>query len=145
MRKRAIRVSSFGLLCFAAVALAGCPGSVVHKVTVAQHDFRIAVQAFQDTEIALHNQGGVISDDVHIQIQTGIQKVAQAGVDLDTALASNAPTSTLKTKLDSIMALLDDLNNQGLLGVKNQNAKLALTSALLAVKGIVAGAEAWVS
>jgi len=117
----------------------------VHKVTVAQHDFRIAVQAFQDTEIALHNQGGVISDDVHIQIQTGIQKVAQAGVDLDTALASNAPTSTLKTKLDSIMALLDDLNNQGLLGVKNQNAKLALTSALLAVKGIVAGAEAWVS
>ena len=71
--------------------------------------------------------------------------MALAGVDLDQALASNAPTSTLKTKLDSIMALLDQLNTQGLLGVKSQNAKLALTSALLAIKGIVAGAEAWVT
>jgi hypothetical protein len=122
-----------------------CTGSVVHKVTVAQHDFRISVQAFQDTEIALYNQGGVISPDTHREIQEYIGKVAQAGVDLDTALASNAPTSTLKTKLDSIMALLDQLNTQGLLGVKSQNAKLALTSALLAIKGIVAGAEAWVT
>lgn len=143
-RKRKLAVVALLIPVMLLTQAFACSGTVVHKVTIAQHDFRISVQAFQDTEIVLHNQG-IVPNDLHMQIQQGIQKVAQAGVDLDTALAANAPTSTLKTKLDSIMTLLDSLNNESILGVKNETAKLALTSALLAIKGIVAGAEAWVT
>lgn len=142
--KRNVKLLAFLIPAMLWTQAFACSGSVVHKVTMAQHDFRISVQAFQETEIALHNQG-IIDPNNHVLIQTYIQKVATAGVELDTALASNAPTSTLKTKLDAIMTLLDSLNNDGVLGIKNENAKLAMTSALLAIKGIVAGAEAWVT
>jgi hypothetical protein len=130
------------ILCCTLV-LAGCPGTLTHKVTIAQHDFRISVQAFQDTEIAVHNQG-LVPDATHREIQDYIGKVALAGVDLDAALAANSPVSTLKTKLDAIVALLDQLNTQDLLGLSG-NAKLTLQAALLAIKGIITQAEVLVT
>ena len=122
-----------------AVTLAGCPtNSVTHKIVIAQHDFRIGVQALQDAEIAVNNQPGMlISPSLHTQMQTYIQKVALAGMDLDDALSKNFPVSKLKTKLTSILDLLDVLNNQTLLGVKDANAKTTLESAILVLRGIV--------
>ena len=145
MRKR--RIPVVGLVLLLALASAGCPkGSTTHKIIAAQHNFRIAVQAFQDAEVGIHNQpGGLIPDGLHIQIQEIIGKVARGGIDLDEALAANAPTSTIKTKLDSISTLLDSLNNDNLLGIKDTNTKLGLQTALLTIKGIITTAETWVT
>jgi len=122
-----------------AISMAGCPSSsVTHKIVIAQHDFRIGVQALQDAEIAVNNQPGqLIAPALHVQMQAYIQKVALAGMDLDDALAKNVPVSTLQTKLTAIMDLLDVLNNQTLLGIKDANAKTTLQSAILVLRGIV--------
>src|SRR2546429_1455488 len=73
----------------------GCSGTAIHKTTKAQHSLKEAVAAFQDVEIAEYNKGFVPADR-HVRIQGIIQKVALAGVDLDTYIASNANATTLK-------------------------------------------------
>lgn len=126
-----------------AFALTGCAamksGTVTHKVTASQHSFKDVVGGFQDAEIAEHDKGAV-PDDLHIQMQQGIQKVALAGVDLDTALASNASAATLKAKLDTMYALVDSISTQGLTGIKNPNSKAILEIALNQVKTLIDGA-----
>lgn len=120
-----------------ALALTGCPqGSTVHKVTVAQHNFRFAVQAFQDAEIAEHDHQ-FVPDDLHLKMQLTIGKVALAGKDLDTALAAGASAADLKAKLDAIYALLDSLNADGISGIKNATSKAALEVALDSIKAII--------
>lgn len=121
-----------------------CTGSVTHKVTVAQHDFLYTVAAFQDAEIAEHDKG-FVPDDLHIKMQQGIQKVALAGKDLDTALASGASTPTIKAKLDAIYTLLDSINNDGVAGIKNTGTKATLELALSSIKAIIANAETLIS
>lgn len=120
-----------------AFVLAGCPkGTMTHKVTVAQHNFKSTVQAFQDAEIAEYNKG-FVDNALHIQIQSGIQKVALGGVDLDNALAAGANATTLKAKLDNIYTLLDAINQQGVLPIGNATTKATLEIALDAVKAII--------
>jgi hypothetical protein len=111
-------------------------GTLTHKVTASQHSFKSAVQGFQDAEIAEHEKG-FVPNDLHIQMQGVIQKVALAGVDLDGALAANATSATIKAKLDGIYTLLDSLESQGILGVKNANSKAILEIALNQVKTII--------
>src|SRR6266576_713713 len=106
----------------------GCSGTAIHKTTKAQHSLKEAVAAFQDVEIAEYNKGFVPADR-HVRIQSTIQKVALAGVDLDNYIASNANASTLKGKFDNIYSLLDSLNTDGILGIKNANTKQLLETA----------------
>jgi hypothetical protein len=129
-----------------AVSLSGCAawksGSVSHKVTQADHSFQSVVSAFQDVEIAAHDQKDAngapfISDDLHVQIQQGIKKVALAGVDLDTFLATTPPAADIKVKLTNIYALVDSLDKDGLSGVKNPTKKAELEIALNQVKAIL--------
>lgn len=131
---------SFCMVLLLALAMSGCPkGTVTHKVTVAQHNFRFAVQAFQDAEIAEHDKG-FVPDDLHVKMQATIQKVALSGKDLDNALASGASTATIKGDLDAIYTLLDSLNTDGVLGIKNPTTKATLEIALDAIKAIIDGA-----
>ncbi len=136
MRKR--NVSLIAVLL--ALSLAGCAvwklGTVTHKITASQHTFKEAVAAFQTAEIAEHDKG-FVPNDLHLQMQTIIQKVALAGVDLDTALAANTGTPTLKIKLDNIYALLDAINTQGIIPIQNANTKAILGIALNQVKAII--------
>ena len=132
-----------------AVSLNGCAawksGSVTHKVTASQHSFKDVVAGFQDAEIAAHQQRDpnglpLVPDGIHLQIQQTIQKVALAGVDLDTFLATNPPSAGIKVKLDAIYTLLDSIQNDGLTGIKNPTTKASLEVALGAVKAIIDGA-----
>lgn len=141
-RKKAI---SLAVLLVFMPLLAGCPkGTLTHKVTAAQHNFRFAVGAFQDAEIAEHDKG-FVPNDLHVQMQTGIQKVALAGKDLDNALAAGADSATIKAKLDNIYTLLDSLNSDGILGVKNPTSKATLEIALDSIKAIIDNALVLVS
>lgn len=140
------RKRSIGLIAVLALSLSGCAawkqGTVTHKVTASQHSFKAVVQGFQDAEIAEHDKRDVnglplVPDALHIQIQQGVQKVALAGVDLDTALVGNASAATLKAKLDNIYNLLDSINAQGIIPITNPTAKATLEIALDQVKAII--------
>jgi hypothetical protein len=128
------------LVVIVALWASGCAamnsGTLTHKVTASQHTFKSAVQGFQDAEIAEHDKG-FVPNDLHVQMQNVIQKVAMAGVDLDGALAANATSATIKAKLDNIYVLLDTLSTQGIFGIKNANSKAILEIALNQVKTIL--------
>jgi hypothetical protein len=128
---------------FLAVSLGGgCAawksGSVTHKITVAQHGFLSVITVFQDAEIAEHDKGvSFIPDDVHLKIQTIIQKVALGGKDLDATVAAGGSATTVKAKIDAIYALLDSLQADGLTGVKNASSKAILEIALNQIKSVL--------
>lgn len=121
-----------------------CKGSAIHKVTAAQHNFRLTVQAFQDAEIAEHDKG-FVPDDLHLAMQQGILKVALGGKDLDNALAAGADAKTIKAKLDAIYTFLDSINSDGVAGIKNVNTKAMLEIALDGIKAIIDNALVQVS
>lgn len=114
----------------------GCSGTAMHKTTKAQHTLKEAVAAFQAVEIAEYNKG-FVPPERHLKIQVTVQKVALAGVDLDNYIAANANAATVKAKFDAIYALLDSLNTDGILGIKNANTKQLLETALDAIKALV--------
>lgn len=145
MRRSTLPLLSLALvLTIGGVVETGCSGTAIHKTTKAQHSLKEAVAAFQEVEIAEYNKGFVPADR-HLRIQATIQKVALAGVDLDNYIASNANASTLKSKFDSIYSLLDSLNTDGILGIKNSNTKQLLETALDAIKALVDNALIGVS
>jgi hypothetical protein len=118
--------------------LSGCAGrgTVTHRVTIAQHSALSVVGAFEDAETAEYAKG-FVPIELHLRMQTAIQKVALGFKDLDTALAANASATDLKTKLDAIYLLLDSLNSDGILGIKNTGTKATLELALDAIKAVV--------
>lgn len=133
-----------GLILAVALTATGCPkGGVIHKVTVAQHNFRITVGAFQDAEISEHDKG-FVPNDLHISIQTEIQQISQGGVVLDEALATGADIATIKAKLDAINKIIG-LMNADLLHIKNPDSKAALEIALTAVQAVITAAEVLVT
>lgn len=142
--RRLLLLLSMALLVSTGGVGVGCSGTAIHKTTKAQHTLKEAVAAFQDVEIAEYNKG-FVPPDRHLRIQTVIQKVALAAVDLDNYIASNANAATLKGKFDTIYSLLDSLNTDGVLGIKNSNTKQVLETALDAIKALVDNALVGVS
>jgi hypothetical protein len=128
------------LLSLAISPLSGCAvmhsGSVQHKVTVSQHNFLQVVSAFQDAEINEYNKG-FVPRDVHLKIQTIIEKVGLGGKDLDNALIANADAATLNAKITAIYNLLDQISTDGLTGIKNPDTKSILDIALNSIKGLL--------
>jgi len=122
------------------LSFSGCAalrqGSTVHKVTVAQHNLLTVVTAFEDAEIAEYNSGFVPAN-VHLKIQQIIKEVALASKDLDSTLVENASAPTIKTKIDVIYRLLDQLQTDGLTGIKNEKTKAVLELALNQIKTIL--------
>jgi hypothetical protein len=111
-------------------------GTVTHKVTASQHSFKAVVAGFQDAEIAEY-QGGHVPQDLHIKIQQGIRKVALVGVNLDTELAANASSKTLKDTLDNIYNTLDSIVSEGIIPIPNPTTKATLEIALDQIKVII--------
>jgi len=111
-------------------------GSATHKVTVGQHTLREAVGAFQDAEIAEFNAGHV-SPDNHVRIQSTVKRLALAAIDLDNAMIAGASATDAKAKFDAVYALLDSLNTDGILGIKNPTTKQVLETALDGIRAIV--------
>ncbi len=109
---------------------------MTHKVTVAQHSLLSVVGAFEEAESAEYAKG-FIPADIHVKMQMGVEKVALACADLDKSLAAGSTGSTLKVKLDAIYQLLDSLNTDGILGVKNPSTKVMLEVALDQIKVII--------
>lgn len=124
------------LLLSSCLTLNGCgpmAGTLTHKVTIAQHNFLQVVNGFEDAEIANY-QDGKIPSNVHLTIQTIVNKIALAGKDLDQAVVSGANATTLQSKIAVIGSLLAQLETDGLTGIKNLTVKATLELALNQIK-----------
>ena len=114
----------------------GCKGTTTHKLTVAEHDFKSVVQAFEDAEIAEYQAGGV-SPDLHQKMQNGVVSLSVAGKELATMIQTNASPVTIQTEVNAIYAILDDLLNNGVLRIVNPKSKANLELALNGIKAVV--------
>ena len=112
-----------------------CTGSQIHKATLAEHDFKVAVQGFQNAEIAEY-QSGRISQAVHTELETYIGQVADGGAALTTLIQKGDKAGAL-AQISAIDGAIQTLLNKGVLGIKNPTTVANLEIALEAVQGVV--------
>jgi hypothetical protein len=99
-------------------------------------DLAASVLVAQQVEIQVH-RSGYIDDAEHKAIQSELLQIADAGMELDKAINQNQSASGATAEITVIRQLLSDLSNNKLSGIKNENAKIALQSALLTVQVII--------
>ncbi len=132
-----------GLLVPLLVAL-GCEQSKLKKVAQAVDGFSMAVKAFQDAEIAAHQQG-LVDDEEHRQLQTALADVARAGLELDSDIRAAKMNRNALTAVEQAWTSLSNLYYGGVLHIKNPKARQDLEALLLAAKGFLATISAVLS
>jgi hypothetical protein len=113
-----------------------CNGSNYHKMVAAEHDFNLTVSGFQNAEIA-EFLGGNVPNDLHNQMQLGIEDVAKGGKQLAILLQSNASPLSISSEITAIDLTLTNLLNNGVLQIKNDKTKANLQIALEAVQAVI--------
>lgn len=129
---------------FLAVFSAGCPSSAYHSAVIAEHDFKLAVQSFQQAEM-VEFQAGRIGQDEHQKLEAGIEKVALAGQTLTTSLQAGAANTTVQQNFATLSTALTDLFNSGVLGIKNDNSKAILKAVIQAAQAILSNVSSLLS
>jgi len=122
------------LVILLALMLTACPkASVVRQAAVASQSASIAVQAFQQAEIQSF-ESGVVSVDDHATIQGLLAQVGQVGKTLDSALRSANDNQSALADVNTAVAAIDSLNQQGLLHIKNKDIQAKWTIAMAGAK-----------
>ena len=134
-----IRLASIVLFTFVLTSGFICSSSQIHKATVAEHDFKTAVQGFQNAAIAETNAGN-ISSATNSTIHTYIEKIAQGGVALTTLIQQNNTSGALQ-EINTIDTLIQGLLANGVLQIKNPTTMSNLQTALLAIQAIVTNVQ----
>lgn len=130
--------STLGLFAVAAfIACSAFSCNKYHTAVVVEHDFTIAVKAFQDGETNLFNTGQ-ISQAEHQAIEAKVAQVAIVGQALNNLITTNATQQSVTAEMQLLTAAVADLNANGVFQVKNPQAQQSLKLALQAVQDIVA-------
>lgn len=125
------KVLLFLTLAFVSCCAFTCSDGQVQQATLAEHDFKTSVQGFQNAEIAEFNAGHV-PPDLHAQIQTAIQKIAQSAVEADKAIAAGDKNGAQQW-VSQISASVANLLKEGVIPIPNATTRAALQVALQAV------------
>jgi hypothetical protein len=120
--------------------MTACNTGNIQKAALAVQDYATALTAAQQLEISLYDQK-LVTPAEHIQIQTYFKQAAQAGIELSAgvkALNKGGTVLALNQALTSTQTLL----NQGVIPIKNPQAKaqvtLAVTTARTALSVVAA-------
>lgn len=132
LRSKAILI---GVLTFMLCSGFVCTGSQIHKATLAEHDFKVAIQGFQNAELA-EFQAGHVDPATHREIAEYVTQVAQAGVQL-TTLIQQSNTAGALAQVNNVNVAIQTLLNQGVLHISNATTKASLQVALEAVQAII--------
>jgi hypothetical protein len=134
------RRGMLGLLLLAAFISTSAFSCSKHQVVVAEHDFKVGVQAAQTIELNEFKAGN-ISPAFHQEFESTIFKVAQVGEQVSKDLAANASNTTIVAELSTIAASLQTLVNDGAIGVKNPTTQANLNTVLQAAIALVQNLE----
>ncbi len=133
--RKAIHMATATLFVFVLCSGFVCTGSQMHQATVAEHDFKIAVQGFQNAE-ASEFQAGAIPAPLNQQMQGWILTVAEGGKGVATAIQSNDKAGAIAA-LSSLDATLQTMNTDGVLHISDPDKKNILALSLQAVQAVV--------
>lgn len=120
-------------------AALGCSGSAVHKATIASRDFRLALQAFQDGEIAWHDAGKV-DNETHVAIQSYIVDSANVTKQVNSLLASGNAGGAL-AKVNELLTATNTLLDLGTLHIKDKDTLAAFETGILSIKTIISNVQ----
>lgn len=137
--KLAVAVLSLLLL-----PLAGCTDKQLKQASVTIRDFAVALESFQNAEIAAHSSG-FIADADHLAIQGAIERIATYGQSAVQAIRVAKSKPQAIDAIDAALAETDKLLNQGLLAVKNEQSKAAISALVLTVRGVLVTTKALLS
>ena len=107
-----------------------------HQAVIAEHDFKVGVQAAQNIEINEYKAGN-IPQAFHVQFEQTILKVSQVGEQVSKDLAAGVSNATIATELTSIAASLQQLISEGAVGIKNPTTQTNVNTALQAAVALV--------
>ena len=130
------RKIAVGLVLVLALALAGCPKGLAGLATASDavaHSLKNAQEGV--------NQGvqtGVITPAEAKEINEYLSKVAQAGLVLDQGIRAGEQATSISLKVNAFMDTFNALQNQGLVGIKNPQARLAIATAINGAEAAVA-------
>lgn len=120
------------------VLLAGCPaGTTQQQVAQAAQNASIAVQGFQQVEIAAHT-AGTISDADHQFIQQELINVAAVGQTADSCIQTATTKAGTIQCVNTALQTVDQLNAAGALSIKSQDAKEKYQIAMTGVRTALA-------
>lgn len=120
-----------------ALVLSGCPKTAYHDAVVAEHDFKLGVQSFQQAELA-EFQAGRISQAEHQTLENGIAQVGTAAQTLVTALQGGVVNTTVQQDFATVSTAITTLLNDGVLGLKNPTSQALLKTILQTAQAILA-------
>lgn len=106
-----------------------------HDATVVEHNFTIALQAFQQSRMALLQQGEISAAE-NVQLQGYEKKILLADQAAVTAMNSSAAATTAQAQVQIVVDTITDLQTNGLTGLKNPTSVQILKTALLAADAI---------
>ena len=115
---------------------AGCPKGTKNLATASDAISHALANAQTASKQAVAQ--GVISQADEDQFEGYLSKVAQAGLVLDQGIRANEAATTLSTKVNSFLDAFNQLQNQGLAGIKNPNTKLLIATAINGAESSVA-------
>jgi hypothetical protein len=132
------KISLFVLLALAPIGLVltGCPSSSAsqrQQVAMAAENASIIVKGFQAGEITAHQQG-LIPDADHQFIQKELVTVAGLGKTTDSCIASTTTNAGIVACVNTAIAEIDQVNNDGGLYLKSDKAKSEFQLAMTGVK-----------
>lgn len=138
-RKRAF---GLGLVAVCVLLLTACPQDVVTRVATVERDFAATVEAAQATEIAAYH-AGKISASEHKAIEGYFLQLAPVGQQVDKAILAGNKAGILAA-LDSALASVDTLLNQGVGNVHDPTVQAELKTAVLLAQATLASAKAFI-
>lgn len=134
-RKQAVQVVAIWTL---ALLMSGfyCQPNSYAKTGKLAKDFAASVLVAQQVEIDAY-RGGFVPSDQHTAIQQKFFLIAEAGARLDTAINQNQNATSATAEVQVLTALLSDLSNNQITGIKDDKTRTAIQAALLVVNTVL--------
>lgn len=128
------RIASFAILFV--LPLTGCPKAQLQNAAQASENAAIIVQGLETAEIAAHNQG-LIPDADHLFIQQQVQSLAAIGKTTDACIGSAGSTGGAVTCINTAIAQVQVIQNNGGLYLKSAQAKSEFSLAISGVETVL--------
>ena len=93
--------------------------------------------------VTVAHQDGIMTDDQERQWLGWSKKIAQTGNSASAAFLAGDNVTTL-AQINLAIGVIDDAINNGLVGIKNENTKTALSASLLLLRGFFTTAQGFI-
>jgi hypothetical protein len=119
------------------IVSAACPSSTAKKLAVASQAIS---HSLLNAQLAARQgvQTGVIAAVDEQQFESFLVRAAQAGLVLDQSIRANQSASDVSGQVNSFLDAFNQLNTQGIAGIKDKNLQLTISTILTGAETSVA-------